>query len=162
MPTSLTTTDSSCQPGRGSGPYHLKGHSMHLEFRRRIPTFVAGVNTLVSLSITAPNSIVGAAFTATFTFGEAVSGFVIGDISVTNGSASAFGGSGAVYTATITPTIGCDVTVSVAEGAATGDVSGFDNAADSLVVEYTTDARELENDDFRILENGDIRLLESA
>lgn len=121
---------------------------------------VIGGGNLVSLNITAPNSIVGAAFTATFTFGEAVSGFVIGDISVTNGAASAFGGSGAVYTATITPTTDGDVTVSVAEGAATGDVSSNNTAADSLVVEYTTVSILLQDDDFLLLQDGDLLQLQ--
>ncbi len=43
------------------------------------------------------------AFTATFTFDEAVTDFVVGDITVGNGAASAFDDSAApVYTATIT------------------------------------------------------------
>ena len=43
------------------------------------------------------------AFPITITFDEAVTGFMVTDLSVTNGSISNFAGSGTDYTATITP-----------------------------------------------------------
>ena len=46
---------------------------------------------------------VSGAFDVSFTFNEPVTGFGAADISVTNGSAAAPSGSGAAYTATITP-----------------------------------------------------------
>ena len=59
-------------------------------------------------------------FTATFTFSEPVTGFVLGDITVGNGAASAFtgGGGDTVYTALITPAADGAVTVDVAAGIA--------------------------------------------
>ena len=72
-------------------------------------------------------------FTATFTFTEAVSGFVAGDIGLTGGTASGFSGSGDTYTATITPTDSdTDVVLSVAEAVAT-DPAGNDNTAATAV-----------------------------
>ena len=63
----------------------------------------------------------------TITFSEAVTGFVIGDLTVGVGSASNFSGSGAVYTCDITPT-GAAVTVDVAAGVCV-DGAGNSNAA---------------------------------
>ncbi len=72
-------------------------------------------------------------FTATFTFSEAVTGFVVADIGVTGGTASNFSGSGAVYTATITPTNNStDVTLNVAAGVAQ-DAAGNNNTAATAV-----------------------------
>ena len=56
-----------------------------------------------TVTVTGPAGPVSGAFTATFTFSEDVTGFELGDISVANGAASNLSGSGAVYTATITP-----------------------------------------------------------
>lgn len=62
-------------------------------------------------------AIVNAAFDITVTFSEGVTGFVIGDITVTNGTAGSFVAvSGSVYTATITPTTSGTVTVGIAAG----------------------------------------------
>lgn len=66
------------------------------------------------------------AFDVTFTFSEGVTGFAITDVSVGNGVASSFAGSGAVYTVTITPSAGGLVTLDVAAAAAQ-DVAGHDN-----------------------------------
>jgi len=72
-----------------------------------------------------PASDVGGDFTATFRFSEAVTGFVVGDIDVVNGTASAFTGSDADYSATITPTANGAVTVQVpADAAIDGDANG--------------------------------------
>ncbi|MDE2956140.1 MAG: Ig-like domain-containing protein, partial [Bacteroidota bacterium] len=58
-------------------------------------------------------------FTAEFEFSEAVTGFVIGDVTVTGGTRGAFAGSGTTYTLAVTPTGGADVVVTVAADAAT-------------------------------------------
>ncbi|MGW8123720.1 Ig-like domain-containing protein, partial [Roseivirga echinicomitans] len=72
----------------------------------------------VVISSTAANPINGA-FNTTFTFSEAVTGFAIGDITVANGTASAFTAtSPTVYTALITPTTDGAVTVDVAANVA--------------------------------------------
>lgn len=65
--------------------------------------------------------------TMTFTFSEAVTGFTLDDISVTNATKGSFSGSGAVYTADITPSGAGAITVSVAENTVT-DVAGNANA----------------------------------
>ena len=63
------------------------------------------------------------AFDVKITFSEDVTGFEQGDITVGNGSVTAFSGSGSSYTATIEPaasgTVLVDVAASVAEDAAT-------------------------------------------
>ncbi len=73
--------------------------------------------TKPGVSIT-PSAIINAAFTATFTFSSAVTGFTLSDIVVGNGSAGSFATvSSSVYTATITPTASA-VTVDVAAAVA--------------------------------------------
>ena len=82
--------------------------------------------TVVITSSADPTS---GAFTATFTFSEAVSDFVVGDLTVGNGAASNFQTTSAdVYTATITPASDGAVTVDVAADAA-NDAAGNGNTA---------------------------------
>lgn len=77
---------------------------------------------------------VTAAFTATFTFSEDVTGFVVGDITVANATLSAFTAvSGSVYTATVTPDWAGDVSLSVAAGVCE-DLAGNPNAASEVLV----------------------------
>ncbi|MDI1255667.1 MAG: Ig-like domain-containing protein [Flavobacterium sp.] len=64
----------------------------------------------------------------TFTFSESVTGFTIGDVSVSNGSLSVFSGSGTTYTATLTPSAAGTVTVNVGANAA-NDAAGNGNTA---------------------------------
>ncbi|MBR9825298.1 MAG: autotransporter outer membrane beta-barrel domain-containing protein [Alphaproteobacteria bacterium] len=72
---------------------------------------------------------VSGAFSVTVTFSEAVSGFVVGDLSVGNGAASNLQTSdNTVFTADITPSSDGSVTVDVAAGAAQ-DAAGNDNTA---------------------------------
>lgn len=72
---------------------------------------------------------VSGAFTLTATFSEGVTGFALGDLSVSNGVASAFSATSAsVYTATITPTANGAVTVDVATAVAQ-DAAGNSNSA---------------------------------
>ncbi|MFC6998483.1 gliding motility-associated C-terminal domain-containing protein, partial [Rufibacter roseus] len=67
----------------------------------------------VALTTPAANST-NAPFTVTFTFSEPVSGFTVGEVTLTNASASDFTKvSGSVYTALITPAAQGEVTVSV-------------------------------------------------
>lgn len=68
------------------------------------------------------------AFTATFS--ESVSNFVLGDISVTNGTASGLSGSGSAYTFSVTPTAAGLVSVSIGAGVA-NDTAGNTNIASS-------------------------------
>ena len=76
------------------------------------------INPTVNITSTAADPIDGA-FTTTFTFSEGVTGFVIGDITLNNASASNFTAiSATVYTALITPTTDGAVTVDVATNVA--------------------------------------------
>ena len=84
-------------------------------------TEVTVAATAPTLTIDAPGGHDGTAFSATFTFGEAVTGFSASDIGVSGGRAGNFSGSGSSYTATITPAANnsADVTLSVAAAVAT-------------------------------------------
>ena len=77
-------------------------------------------------------------FPVTITFDESVSGFVIGGINVTNGTASNFDGSGASYSATITPEPDKVVTISINANVAT-DAAGNNNIASTTNVSITSD-----------------------
>ena len=74
----------------------------------------------------------------TVTFSESVTGFVIGDLVIDNGSASSFSGSGTTYTFNLTPTSSGEVTVDVPEGVAK-DGGGNSNTAATQFTR-TTDA----------------------
>ncbi len=90
---------------------------------------VTNDETAPTITITSSADPTSGAFTATFTFSEAVTGFTVGDISVANGAASAFSAtSTSVYTATITPSFEGAVTVDVAADVAQ-DGAGNNNAA---------------------------------
>lgn len=78
---------------------------------------------------------VSAAFPITIAFDEAVTGFTVADLSVTNGSISNFAGSGTDYTATITPSDDGTVTVSLDAGAAEDAAGNASVAASDLVRE---------------------------
>ncbi|WP_330199875.1 beta strand repeat-containing protein, partial [Hyphobacterium lacteum] len=92
-------------------------------------------NTAPTLAITGPKGLVSGAFTATFTFSEYVTGFVVGDISVGNGKASNFQATSAsVYVATITPTAEGAVTVDVAGSVAADEVGNNNTAATQFSV----------------------------
>ena len=97
----------------------------------------AAVTDTADLDLTGPTPAittgsadpVSGAFSASIDFGEAVTGFALGDIDVANGAASAFTDAGAgLYTATITPAGDGAVTVDVAAGVAQ-DGAGNDNTA---------------------------------
>ncbi|WP_157716176.1 Ig-like domain-containing protein, partial [Roseivirga echinicomitans] len=87
---------------------------------------------VISTIATSPNP---GAFTATFTFSDAVTNFVIGDITVSNGAVSNFNAASAtVYTATITPVGDGITTVDVAAGKATDASSNSNTAATQLSI----------------------------
>ncbi|RKQ94128.1 uncharacterized protein DUF1573 [Maricaulis maris] len=95
------------------------------------------VTNTSTLDLTGPTPVistgsadpVSGAFTVSVDFGETVTGFVVGDISVGNGALSAFSDNGGGdYSATLTPVADGSVTVDVAGGAAQ-DAAGNDSAA---------------------------------
>ncbi len=77
-----------------------------------------------------------APFSITVTFSETVTGFALDDLTVAHGAASAFSGSGASYSATITPEEGYagNLTVDVAAGAAQDAAGNASMAAETLTV----------------------------
>ena len=91
----------------------------------------------VQVARSGSGSVTGA-FDVTITFSENVTGFALGDITVSNGTASDLTGSGSSYGATITPNSGeTSVTVSVAAGVATDGASNANTASNSLAVTIT-------------------------
>ncbi|WP_246004382.1 tandem-95 repeat protein [Marinimicrobium koreense] len=101
-------------------------------------TDTASLDTTVpttSLS-TAASDPTNGAFDITVTFGETVSGFDVSDITATNASLSSFSGSGASYTATVTPTTDGSVNVDVAADVAQDSVGNGNTAATTLSLTY--------------------------
>ena len=87
-----------------------------------------------TVSIAGPTDAQNSAFDVTITFSEDVTEFEKGDVTVGNGSVTAFSGSGASYTATITPAATGTVTVDVAENAARDAVIHGNTAASQFSV----------------------------
>ena len=83
-----------------------------------------------TVSISGPTASQSESFDVTITFSEPVTGFEKADVTVDNGAATALSGSGASYTATITPTANGTVTVDVAANKAV-DAAGHGNTAAS-------------------------------
>ena len=95
-------------------------------------------NTAPTVAITGVPATSNAAFTATFTFSEAVTGFVVADITLGNATASSFSAtSTTVYTALITATANGEVTVDVAADAATDAAGNGNTAATQASSNYT-------------------------
>ena len=94
----------------------------------------------VGISTDVSGATTSGPFTATFTFSEPVKGFVVGDVTVGNGAASAFteDTAGRVWTATVTPEVnGTAVTLDVAANVATDDAGNGNEAASSVSLAYT-------------------------
>ena len=87
-------------------------------------------NTAPSVTISGVPSASDAPFTATFTFSEAVTGFDVDDITLSNATASNFTAtSTTVYTALVTPTAAGAVTVDVSANAAEDTLTNGNSAA---------------------------------
>jgi hypothetical protein len=76
------------------------------------------------------------AFAVTATFSEPVTGFAAGDVAVANGTVSAFTGSGAGYSFTVTPASNGRVEVDAAAGAAADAAGNTSTAAAQLARAY--------------------------
>ncbi len=87
---------------------------------------VEGDQTRPTVTISGPTGLQTGPFDVTFTFSESVTGFEQGDVTVGNGSVTAFSGSGRSYTATIAPADAGTVTVDVAAHMA-ADATGNPN-----------------------------------
>ena len=94
----------------------------------------------VTITSVAPINTNTAPISVTITFSESVTGFVIGDITVVNGTAGNFSGSGTTYTTDITPNAQGAVTVDVAANAAQDAAGNNNTAANQLSRTYDTTA----------------------
>ena len=101
-------------------------------------TATATDNTAPIVTIGGVPATSTATFTATFTFSEPVTGFTVGDITLTNAAASEFmaADGGTSYTALITPTAIGAVTVDVAGDAATDAADNGNTAAAQVSSTY--------------------------
>lgn len=122
----------SAQDAAGNGNTAAPGFAMIFDTTAPVPV------------VSSSNTSVNGPFSATFTFQEAVSGFTVDDIAVTNGSVGNFNAvSSTTYSATITPDSEGTISINVGADAAT-DVAG--NASTSAVqyeVEYDVTAPSL-------------------
>lgn len=106
---------------------------------------LAAVQFSITFDITSPSVAISSLesvltnlspFEVTITFSADVTGFTLGDISVGNGTASDFAGSGSVYTANITPTADGTVTVDIAAGVAIDTATNPNTVATQFSIEY--------------------------
>ena len=84
--------------------------------------------TKPTVTVTGPTDVVVEDFTVTLTFSEDVTGLTLGEVTITNATGSNLTGSGAVYTLTVSPELGQNVTVQVPAGSAQDD-AGNQNVA---------------------------------
>ncbi|WP_221793391.1 tandem-95 repeat protein [Oceanobacter mangrovi] len=98
----------------------------------------AAPSVVISSTVSDPAN---AAFTATFTFSEAVTGFTVADISAVNASLSNFSAtSTSVYTATISPLSDGSVTLDVNAAVATDSAGNGNTAASQFSITYDATA----------------------
>ena len=76
------------------------------------------VNPTVTIASTSPNPTNSASIPVTVQFSKAVADFASGDVNITNGTISAFAGSGTNYSFNVAPSGNGTVTISVAANAA--------------------------------------------
>ena len=91
----------------------------------------AALPTVTTAITHTPNRIAtsAASLVFTITFGEAVTGFTLSDVSLVNAASASLSGSGAVYTLTVAPLLEGLVTVSVPAGSAQAVSNGGGTAA---------------------------------
>lgn len=90
----------------------------------------------VAISSASTSPVTGA-FPVSVVFSESVTGFALEDITVTNGTASGFTGSGSSYGATITPATSGTTTVSVVANKANDNAGNANAASNTLSIEFT-------------------------
>ena len=100
-------------------------------------TFTATDTAAPTVSLTTTALVFSGAFTVTATFSEAVTGFVVGDVTVANGIPSNFATtSSSVYTFDVTPAASGAVTVDIAGSVAVDTAGNNNTAATQLSVTY--------------------------
>ena len=137
-----TDTENSCTPSTtytegvlisSQGTSYIRYKSTdsvsNLETVKSSTLMIDRIQPTVSIGSSTSDPTIVSPIPITITFSESVTDFSIGDLNVTNGSASNFSGSGANYSADITPsTSKLTVRVNIAGGAAT-DTAGNNNTA---------------------------------
>ena len=113
----------------------------------------------VMLTTSAP-AAVHAPFTVVAHFSEAVTGFISSDmtminVTVTNGSVSAFSGDGDSYTWTVIPTATGTVTVSVAAGVCNDPARNGNAASDTLSLYYSVPSAGTDSDHDGVIDSLD-------
>ncbi|WP_339334737.1 Ig-like domain-containing protein, partial [uncultured Maricaulis sp.] len=111
--------------------------------------------TAPTVDITGPTAVQIGAFSVSFDFSEDVTGFALEDISVGNGTASGFAGSGDAYTATITPAATGSVSVDVAASSAFDSAGNGNTAATQFAVQADLSLPTL---DSLVVSDADLRL----
>ncbi len=130
----VTVTDNSATDGLNTGP--TSAVSATATWDASAPTVkITGVPAKI-------NSM--AQFTATFTFSEAVTEFVTGDVTVDGGTKGIFSGSGTTYTLAVTPSGLTDVVVTVEANSATDGLNTGPTSAVSKTAVWDADAPTVE------------------
>ena len=111
------------------------GEGGTVDYPPQTATFTITVTEPVTVAIAGPAEAQEGAFDVTITFSESVTGFEQSDVTVGNGSVTALSGSGASYTATITPAASGTVTIGVPADVATSAAGKGNEAASSFPVE---------------------------
>jgi hypothetical protein len=109
------------------GNYNTASNTFAFTFDNTKPTI-----TIESTTVTSGSTANNASIALTFTSTEATTNFFKEDITVTNGTISAFTGSGTGYTATFTPQNQGACTIDVAAGAYTDAAGNSNNAANTF------------------------------
>lgn len=91
-----------------------------------------------TVTLTGPAENVTSVFDVQISFNEPVTGFAIGDVTVTNGTVTALSGAGASYTATVDPVPGTIIQISVLANVAF-DISDNGNTASNVLnIQFAT------------------------
>ena len=91
-----------------------------------------------TVTLTGPAENVTSVFDVQISFDDPVTGFAIGDVTVTNGTVTALSGAGASYTATVDPVPGTIIQISVLANVAF-DISGNGNTASNVLnIQFAT------------------------
>jgi alpha-tubulin suppressor-like RCC1 family protein len=80
------------------------------------------------------------AISMTATFSESVTGFVVGDVTVVNGTAGSFSGSASSYSFTVTPTSAGTVSISISASVATDTAGNYNTASATMNFTYSVNA----------------------
>ena len=99
-------------------------------------TLTVNAQPTVSINSTSPDPTNGSPIPVTITFSEAVTGFTVDDLSLSNASTSNFSGSDASYTVDLTPAAEGEITLDIAAGVASDAGSAGNKAASQFSITY--------------------------